>query len=83
MANLEIRFQAPLTRPGIKLEKMTWGVGGKGGGGGEIKKKITPGLKVRFEDVLSNGKTFDCNLESPRTKIKLRLLLNMQQPAVT
>ena len=28
MANLEIRFQAPLTRPGIKLEKITRGVGG-------------------------------------------------------
>ena len=25
----------------------------------------------------------NCNLESPRTKIKLTLLLNMQQPAVT
>ena len=60
-------------------------MGGWGGGevGGRDKKKITPSLKVRFEDALSNGRTFDCNLESPRTKIKLRLLLNMQQPAVT
>ena len=75
MANLEIRFQAPLTRLGIKLEKIK--------DKKRDKKKITPGLKVRFEDALSNGRTFDCNLESPRTKIKLRLLLNMQQPAVT
>ena len=52
MANLEIRFQAPLTRPGIKLDKITRG-GGRVGGG-EIKK-ITPGLKVRFEDALSNN----------------------------
>ena len=29
MANLEIRFQAPLTRPGIKLEKITRVVGGR------------------------------------------------------
>ena len=34
MANLEIKFQAPLTRPGIKLEKITRVVGGSGGGGG-------------------------------------------------
>ena len=33
MANLEIKFQAPLTRPGIKLEKITRVVGGSGGGG--------------------------------------------------
>ena len=33
MANLEIRFQAPLTRPGIKLDKIT-----RGGGGGGDKK---------------------------------------------
>ena len=65
MANLEIRFQAPLTRPGIKLEKITRGVGV---GGGEIKK-ITPGLKVRFEDALSNGRTFDCTTMTKNKKL--------------
>ena len=40
MANLEITIQAPLTRPGIKLEKITRVVGG-GGEGGE-KKKPSP-----------------------------------------
>ena len=39
MANLEIRFQAPLTRPGIKLEKITSGVGG--GEGKKLKKNHT------------------------------------------
>ena len=47
MANLEIRFQAPLTRLGIKLEKIK--------DKKRDKKKITPGLKVRFEDALSNN----------------------------
>ena len=51
MANLEIRFQAPLTRPGIKLDK----IARRGGGGWGLTKKITPGLKVRFEDALSNN----------------------------
>ena len=74
MANLEIRFQAPLTRPGIKLEKITSGVGGGGGGGGgggrgRNKKKITPGLKVRFEDALSNGRTFDCTTMTKNKKL--------------
>ena len=56
MANLEIRFQAPLTRPGIKLDKIKRKRGGGGGGGGgEETKKITPGLKVRFEDALSKN----------------------------
>ena len=41
MANLEIKFQAPLTRPGIKLEKITRVVGGSGGGGGGEKKNHT------------------------------------------
>ena len=50
MANLEIRFQAPLTRPGIKLDKIK-----RKRGGGEETKKITPGLKVRFEDALSKN----------------------------
>ena len=50
MANLEIRFQAPLTRPGIKLDKIK-----RRGGGGEETKKNTPALKVRFEDTLSNN----------------------------
>ena len=42
MANLEIKFQAPLTRPGIKLEKITRVVGGSGGGGGEKKNHTGP-----------------------------------------
>ena len=41
MANLEIKFQAPLTRPGIKLEKITRVVGGSGGGGVGEKKNHT------------------------------------------
>ena len=66
MANLEIRFQAPLTRRGIKLEKITRGVGG--GGAVEIKK-ITPGLKVLFEDALSNERTFDCTTMTKNKKL--------------
>ena len=57
MANFEIRFQARLTRPGIELDKSTRG---PGAGGKRDKKKITPGMKVRFEDALSNRRTFDC-----------------------
>ena len=68
MANLEIKFQAPLTRPGIKLEKITRVVGGSGGGGWE-RKKITPGLKVGFEDALSNGRTFDCTTMTKNKKL--------------
>ena len=41
MANLEIKFQAPLTRPDIKLEKITRVVGGGGGRGGGEKKNHT------------------------------------------
>ena len=68
MANLEIKFQAPLTRPGIKLEKITRVVGGSGGGGGG-RKKITPGLKGGFEDALSNGRTFDCTTMTKNKKL--------------
>ena len=67
MANLEIKFQAPLTRPGIKLEKITRVVGGSGGGG--ERKKITPGLKVGFEDALSNGRTFECTTMTKNKKL--------------
>ena len=67
MANLEIRFQAPLTRTGIKLDKITMGCVCVWGGRGEIKK-ITPGLKVRFENALSNGRTFDCTTNDEKQK---------------
>ena len=51
MANLEIKFQAPLTRPGIKLEKITRVVGGSGGGrgsGGRGEKKNHTWPESRF-----------------------------------
>ena len=93
MANLEIRFQAPLTRPGIKLDKIKR----KGGGGRDKKNHTWPESTLwrrPIEQLLTvqqwrKTKSFNgwrnetSNLESPRTKIKLRLLLNLQQPAVT
>ena len=96
MANLEIRFQAPLTRPGIKLDKIKR-KRGRGGGGRDKKNHTWPESTLwrrPIEQLLTvqqwrKTKSFNglrnetSNLESPRTKIKIRLLLNMQQPAVT